>query len=136
MDNSPAEVLAVLLDNFFNVEDEGTWLYFVNTQPSLPEENITVYDTEGKLQGKSVSGGLTVEKYGCQLRIRGKNHNTTRKQLVKINTWMDEVFNLSVTIDEQQYTVQNIMKSSSIIPLGFTKDKLYEFTLNVTVTIN
>lgn len=136
MDNSPAEVLAVLLDNYFKVEDEGTLLYFVNIQPDSPEENITIYDTDGKLQGKSVSGGVTVEKYGCQLRIRGKDHNATRKQLNRISSWIDEVFNLTVTLDEQDYTVQNIMKSSSILPLGFTKDKLYEFTLNVTLTIN
>jgi hypothetical protein len=137
VDNSPAEIMAVLLENFFKVEDQGpTWPYFVNVQPDSPEENITLYDTEGKLQGKSVDGGLTVEKYGCQLRIRGRVHNTTRKQLNKINVWMDEVFNLVVTIDEQRYTVQTIMKSSGIIPLGMTKDKLYEFTLNVTVTIN
>lgn len=132
---TPAAVLAAVLDNYYQVEDSNLWPYYLYRQPDAPETCITFYDTTPSLKGKLMTTGRTVTRPGVQVRLRGDTYAVSYRKLDLLKQWMDQVNRLTVRIEEEDFTIQNISQTSGITPLGSTPEKMFEFTLNVLLTL-
>jgi Bacteriophage minor capsid protein len=132
---TPAAVLAEALYDNFQIEFEDTWPFYVGTQPDTPEECITFFDSTPIVNKKSVDTGFTLIRPGVQLRARGIEYMATWRKLEQIRLWCDDVAGMTVTLAGEDFVIVNVSQQSGIINIGRTEDRLYEFTLNVVMTL-
>jgi hypothetical protein len=146
LSNSPAEVVRALLIAL-NLGTDPTpwasgsgnpWPVVATNEPATPDEVITVYDTVGTDDGRTMTDGESLHHYGIQIRIRSSNHINGWLKSKSILKTISEIFNQhSVTINGITYVVYNFARIGQVIPLGKqTPQSLRSlFTLNCTVVI-
>ncbi len=54
----------------------GAWPIYVDSEPSLPDNCVTLYDTAPSSDGRIMIDGENVQHPGFQVRIRGTDHPT------------------------------------------------------------
>lgn len=142
MQNSPAEIVRQLLIDLnlgiFPIAGSPLpWQAFVSGEPPSPDNCITVYDTAGTGDGRSMIDGEPFGHYGFQVRVRSKDYKTGWQKADAILTAMSAVLRRKVTVNSDVFFVQAITHISDIIPLGkepsISKRNL--FTINATVPI-
>lgn len=133
---TPASVLAQALYDHYQIEENEQWPFYIGTQPDTPESCVTFFDTNPIVNKKSVDVGDTFTRPGVQIRIRGVDYSLAWRKIEDIRLWCDTIYRLPVRIEEENFTIHNISQSSGVINLGRTEDKLFEFSLNVLMTIN
>ncbi len=137
LDNTPAEIVAALI--------EGLGLHgavYVGNEPDSPDEVVTVYDTAGVQQGRSMIDGERWEYYGIQVRVRAPLQRRAGQLAWLIATTLDtDVYDATVTIGEttgtgsDEYTVHAVQRTSGPIPLGKQEptSRRSVFTINLLV---
>lgn len=133
--HSPADILRRLLIRLGLGADprSSPWPVFAAVEPSKPDETVTVYDTQGQSDGRSMIDGEAYRHYGFQVRVRSTDHprgwlkaDAVRRALTQA------VENESVAVDGVEYLVRCAAKVGQVLPLGIdnpaTKRSL--FTLN------
>jgi len=139
---SPASIIAqyivATLNYMSNPDDATDWPLFVS---HLPFDIIScgcIYDTAGVQDGRISSSGEVIEHPGIQLTIRSKEYEMGREKAEQVALALDAVFNEIVSIDDIDYTVQNIKRMSDVISLGIEPgtQRNHLFTVNFLVTIN
>ncbi len=141
---SPAEIVQQLMvDLSLGSNSDSNWLITINQQPSVPDDMITVYDTEGEHQGRTHADGETQEAFGLQIRVRSVDHKTGYAKARYIATQFDRlVHNNSVTVVQaigtayDRFTVYAITRKSGVLYIGKepSTDR-HLFTFNSVVTI-
>lgn len=139
--HSPADIIRYLLisqGKGSEPSDDLDWPMFTSSEPTIPDNCITTYDTSGVLQGRIQYSGEMVEHYGFQIRVRGSDHNTAWRKMNDIKTQMDQGVRLdTVNINSSIYLVEAITRSGGILALGKespTSQRLV-FTLNAIVAL-
>lgn len=119
--------------------DAAAWPVFSVSEPSRPDNVITVYDTSPQFDGSAMVTGETWFHYGFQVRIRAALHQSGFAKMNAIHKALDEdVYNRVVTLpdDDTQYLIQSI---SGTMPLVIGKEtpasKRDLFTINGLATI-
>ena len=51
---------------------DGTWPCYVGSMPDVPDECVSIRDTEGRVEGREMVEGYVFEKHGIQTRIRSR----------------------------------------------------------------
>jgi hypothetical protein len=153
LSHSPAEILQQLMvDEGIVVEpllnDETTsWQAYVSSEPSMPDNCVTVQDTVGTQDGRTVDGrvpaGEINEHPGWQIRVRAVSHRVGFLKLSQIRKeLMEQVYDAFVQLQDDLlvnhvYSVQAITRIGSIVMLGTdapdTKRSL--FTLSGTMAV-
>lgn len=146
--HSPADILRRLLVDLSVgtlPTDGGDWPINVSAEQDLPDNQITVYDTAGSLQGRLQQSGNIVEFPGLQIRVRAVSHVLGWNKVNAIATTLDQsARRVTVTIGEHTYLVHAVNRSTPPIPLGketnqtgerlpMTKRQL--FVINATITV-
>jgi len=114
------------------------WSVFASTEPSIPDNCLTTYDTDGSADGRIMLSGEAPYHYGFQVRIRSVDHPTgfTKANQVR-NALAESVYMSTVTIGSASYTVHSITSLRQILAIGkdnpATKRSL--FTLNAMLAI-
>ena len=137
---SPASILAYYIINTLakmtDPSDGSTWPLWISHMQDKPSNAGAIYDTSGILEQRQMSG-LVPTHQGIQIRIRAISYETGYAKIEDIASALDEVFDVSVEIDPEEYVIQNISKSSPIVPLGIevgTKRR-FLFTVNYLLTM-
>ena len=142
LDHSPAEVVRRLLIQEGLGSDPadppGTWPVYANGEPDTPDSAITVYNTQGRDGGRTMTDGERQEHHGVQVRIRAAAFNTGFSKARAIAVSMDEdIVQEFITIGSASYKVWSISRSSDVLFLGndtpTSKRKL--FTINALVSL-
>ena len=145
--HSPADVIRTLLIDLglgTAPSDEGTWPIYVGQEPDSPDSVITVYDTAGLLQGRTMPDGEMQEKHGFQVRVRDANHYQGYEKAREIAVALDESVSLdgvSVGDDagtgKQAYIVYAVSRRGGVLSLGkdVQRTKLNLFTINAVVAL-
>lgn len=99
----------------------GSWPVFVNKEPDVPDECITVYDADGRLEGRTHVDGEMQEHAGIQVRVRVAPHRIVegyQKTKTILRNFDTQVLRTLVTIGSNTYKIQAITRQSDVIPLG------------------
>ncbi len=147
MTNSPAEViqwLLIALGQGTIPTDAGAWPCHATNEPSQPDDCLTVYDTTGQSDGRSMIDGALWQHFGFQVRVRSKDH---RLGWVKADAIRDALslstYHRSVSIPGDSggptatYHVWSVNKIGVILPLGTDqgRSKRSLFTLNAIAAL-
>lgn len=140
VDHSPADIIRWLLISQGRGTDPGDsddWPIFSSSEPSIPDNCVTTYDTSGVLQGRIQYSGEMSEHFGFQIRVRGKDHVTAWRKANELKTHLDQGVLLdTVNINSSIYLVEAITRSGGILALGKeTNSQRLVFTLNATVAL-
>lgn len=124
------------------------WSVFVALMPAEMDKGIVVYDTAGKLDGRSMRSGEQTEHPGIMVRVRGPNYLETSTKVGDIARFFDSLPSRSeVTMPAaplspadlagRTFIIQNISRTGSIMPTGVEEgDRIrHGFTLNAVLTI-
>lgn len=113
--------------------DQDSWPIFAVSEPTKPDNCITVYATTNTLDGRVMNNGEIQEHLGIQIRIRSTDYVTGRAKAKAIADYLDEtVLRTAVTIDSSEYEVQCFNRRSAILHIGteLPTSKREVFTIN------
>jgi len=144
--HSPAEIVRQLLVNALIASDPGdgssrptyAWPGYATNEPSTPDNTITVYDTTGQSDGRTMPDGEAVSHYGVQVRVRSRVHSQGWQMADSIRERLTRgVYGSPVRVDSTDYLVYNFARVGNVIPVGKdapnTRRSL--FTLNAIVAL-
>jgi len=134
---------AVLLD-----KDVTTWKWKIHTSivPDVPNDVLTVYNTQGVKVGRINNTKRTIHSPAIQIMSRSSNDKRGFYVLELIRLYFDTVTNTevevpakivdSVNIPTATYKIFSINQRSSIISAGQDDKKRFLNTLNCVLRIN
>ena len=143
LENSPAFILSEYIINALilmtNPNVSGLWPLYTSYMPDGDdvESNCgALYNTTGILDGRLMAGEV-IKHQGLQLRIRSLTEDEGYDKAEEVGLGLDEVQNDTIVIDSNSYEIQNVRKTTPIIPLGLEKgtNRRYLFTINFLVTL-
>lgn len=126
LDHSPADVLAYLLQNVGLGVDpdpagaqEQIWPIYVDNEPDLPDNCITIYNSVSRQQGRSQLDGEIQEMHGIQVRVRSSVSNQGFAKARAIAVYLDETqYTDIVTIGAAIYCAHSFTRTSGINAIG------------------
>ena len=125
--------------------DQGDWPIYVSRTPESPDECITVFDTQGIMQGRHMATGEQVEHYGIMLQLRSNSYEVGNAKIDAIIQQLDQnVYGTEVTMlddvgtDGTDYIIHSMNRKGSVNTLGKdpSDQSRYLFTVNYTLTFN
>lgn len=137
--HSPADVIASLLvDNGVTVAAStgNAWSTFIDTEPDAPDNCVTIYNTSGRLLGRTHVDKEVQLTHGIQIRVRATTNPVGYSKMSAISEVCDAVARGAITLDAIDYLVHSMTRSSDVLSLG----KLPEtnrsiFTINYLLSI-
>lgn len=148
--HSPAEViqwLIVALDLGSDPDPAndalvGDWPVYFDSEPSNPDNCLTVYDTTGQNDGRTMIDGELLQHYGIQVRIRATDARTgwTKAQGIRKTLSENDVQRtVHVVADgvDAVYTLWNLARFGTVLRLGkdVSKTKRSLFTINFLASL-
>jgi len=122
LEESPADIIRQLLvDLSLGTEPsaDGSWPIHSTQEPDQPDDCITVYDTEGTQDGRSMIDGERFIHFGFQVRVRHAKHETGYHKADDIAMALDKtVYQNTVTIGANTYLVHAVSRKSGPLALG------------------
>jgi len=119
--------------------DEGSWPLYISSMPDGEDVKVdcgSIYDTAGVLDGK-LSNGKVVQHPGIQLRIRSDDYEQGYAKIEEIALALDDVCWDTVEVGGVTYLLENISRSTPIVPLGSERgyQRRFLFTVNFLITL-
>ena len=145
MTHSPADVVRwLLVGSPLNLGADptvlplGAWPLYESNEPSTPDNCVTLYDTDGKDDGRSMIDGQVLDHYGFQVRIRSVDKSTGRVKADAIrDALMGAIYQNGVVIGAANYWVHCIANIGRALFIGTdspnTKRSLH--TINAVVSL-
>jgi Bacteriophage minor capsid protein len=130
--DSPAAVVAQLLN------DLGYGSVYVDGEPSEPDAVVTVYNTSGVLDGRTMVDGEVQEHHGLQIRVRDVDDATAHAKVDDVAIALDQrVYANVVEVGSDQYIVYCLNRKSSVTHLGTDKptSRRTAYTVNYTAAL-
>ena len=113
----------------------GSWPIYYASEPDVPDNLITVYDTSGRDSGR-VAQGERAEFDGVQIRVRSSNIEIGTTKARAIEEALDGIYNYSVSFNSHTYRIQTIQRTGKFIPIGKEENTNRRlFTLNALLTL-
>ncbi|MEM3120687.1 MAG: hypothetical protein QXZ57_07215 [Nitrososphaerota archaeon] len=141
--NSPAEILCRALVDTGAVTEAGaggSWPCHYAEEPDgpgTPDDVVTLYDTQGRIDGYDQHFGGVFEHHGFQVKVRS---NTIRKGWRKadqlLQTLARDIYLKQVNIESSSYLIHSIGDVGPILSLGKEPNTARRvWTINGTITI-
>lgn len=140
MNHTPADVIRYLLislDLGSLPTDLEDWPIFYGDEPNTPDNCITLYDTPGTDQGRSMIDGALFGFYGFQVRVRAATKSAGYLKALGIQTVMAQsVIRETVTIEGTGYFVHSISNIGDVLDLGKPpQSSRVLFTINAVTSV-
>lgn len=116
----------------------GSWPIAVSQEPDTPDEAITLYDTSGRIDGRTHVDGEIQEFPGLQVRVRSANPVTGYTKAQAIAVALDQSIRLTnVTIGANVYKIYAITRTGTVNAIGkeIETSKRNLFTINAVASI-
>jgi hypothetical protein len=123
------------------------WQAHVNVEPNAPDEVVTVYNTTPVMDGRLMQDGTRLEKPGIQVRVRAaqdqvngdgsQQPNSGHVKARSICVALDGVYRERVTVNGVDYLVQEVARSTGVVPIGYEtpNSKRFVYTINLKFTV-
>ena len=140
MIHTSAEILAqYMMDvGIFEMPSQAaSWPLYVAFLPASEEgkDSAVFTETTGVLDGR-YSDGIYVEHYGSQLRVRSFSYSAGFLKAVEASQKLNAILNMQVSLDGVLYRINNVSRTSSVIPLGVEENgRGFSFSVNFLTTI-
>ena len=140
MIHTSAEILAqYMMDvGIFEMPSQAaSWPLYVAFLPARENGNdsAVITETTGVLDGR-YADGVYVEHYGSQLRVRSLSYSEGYLKTYNASLELNSILNTPITLDGVFYRVNNVSRTSSVIPLGVEENgRGFSFSANFLTTI-
>ena len=142
LNHSPADIsryALVALGLGTHPDDGEDWPINATSERESPDNTITVYDTAGTSDGRTMTEGELQGHDGIQVRVRCTDERTGRRKMEAIQAALAETIrNTQVTVDDNLYLIHCFSRIDGIIPLGKERSPISSrrvFTNNAMVVI-
>lgn len=141
MVHSPAEVIRWLLVALGLGTDPNlalAWPIYATNEPNEPDDCITLYDTTGTQDGRSMVDGELFQHFGFQVRVRSTDHRTGWVKAEAIRQALAKsIYQNLVSRDGSRYLVWCAAKISMVLVIGkdTPRSKRSLFTVNAVAPI-
>lgn len=151
LNDSPANILRWLLVSLGSLADPtilsatspflptGNWPGYDSVEPDLPDNCVTIYDTEGQHDGRGMVDGQVYYHYGCQLRIRSIDQPTGWSKAWSLHeTLARTIFMNPITVNGTNYLIHCVADISAPIRLGqdSPNSRRYLHTVNCLLALS
>ncbi len=156
--HSPADVLRHALVNAGSALSPvvtlpsagGAWPIFVDAEPDKPDSCITIYNTVGIINARSMIDGEMYEHQGIQVRVRDANSQEAYRETKVLANALDETILLDqvvigytttsggiTTTGDATYTLYAVSRKGGILSLGkeSPKSKRNLYTINAIMAL-
>lgn len=139
--HSAADILrALVIDLGLGADPDlgGAWPVYVASEPSMPDNCVTLTDTTPQYDMRAMIDGETSFHLAWQVRVRGADHPTGQNKIDAIRVGLDEqIYANKLTLGSAVYIVYNVAKSGGVLYLGtdVPNSKRSLFTLNGYVAL-
>ncbi len=142
LQHSPADILAramiaLAMGSDPTEEPLDDWPVYVNSEPKLPDNCLTVYDTSPKYDGRSMIDGETWQHYGIQVRIRATTFEVAllRAEFIRVDL-NETLYDETVIIAGTEYLI-HCASSTNLLRLGADSpnSKRQLFTVNAALSL-
>lgn len=115
------------------VKQKAAWSVQVGMEPTSPDDTITLFDTAGYMDGRSLH--RTYIHHGVQIRVRSREYPDGWKKLAEIQSLLDTICNTEIRVEEVNFVLNSFVLSSPATFVGNQeKNKRCVFTLNGLLT--
>ena len=141
MIHTSAEILAYYLISIgiFDMPSQAaSWPLYVAFLPARENGNdsAVITETTGVLDGR-YADGVYVEHYGSQLRVRSLSYSEGYLKTYNASLELNSILNTPITLDGVFYRINNVSRTSSVIPLGVEENgRGFSFSVNFLTTIS
>ena len=141
MVHTSAEILAqymMSLGIFEMPSRAASWPLYVAFLPARENGNdsAVIAETTGILDGRYADGKY-VEHYGSQLRVRSLSYSEGYLKTYNASLELNSILNTPITLDGVFYRINNVSRTSSVIPLGVEENgRGFSFSVNFLTTIS
>lgn len=141
MIHTSAEILAqYMMDaGIFEMPSHGAnWPLYIAFLPARENGNdsAVIAETTGVLDGR-YADGVYVEHYGSQLRVRSLSYSDGYLKTYNASLELNSILNAPITLDGVFYRINNVSRTSSVIPLGVEENgRGFSFSVNFLTTIS
>ena len=140
--HSPADIMRRLLiakSQGTDPDDGLAWPIYATSEPDLPDNCLTVFNTQGRDGGRVKQTGERQEHYGFQVRVRSLRADAGFLKARAVAIALDQdVYDDALTLDLTGYLVHSLTRTSEVMDIG--KDvpgsKRSVYTINAVATIN
>lgn len=119
MYHSPSDILRYLLIDLSVgtlPTDNQNWPIYVANEPNKPDNCITIYDTIGTDDGRSMIDGDIWKHDGIQVRVRSVDYRTGWDKITIVQeTLAKQIRNTSIWVDDEPYLVTCAAKIADIL---------------------
>lgn len=115
-----------------------SWPVYSSAEPDRPDAVITVKNTSGIQQGRSMIDGRLFQTYGIQIRVRHGDEPTGWTKADQIRgTLAQSLYQLPVTISSSNYLIHAIVGIGPVLPIGkeLPSSKRSLFTVNALMSV-
>jgi hypothetical protein len=117
--HSPGDIVGrLLIQRSLGAEIGGTWPVYVGSEPTDPDNCITLYDTQGSDHGRDMPTGKTRGHAGFQIRIRATTHAIGWTKAEAIQASLEAVYQETVHVDAEEYLVHAVVRIGDVLSLG------------------
>ena len=140
MVHTSAEILAHYLISIgiFDIPSHGASCpLYVAFLPARENGNdsAVITETTGVLDGR-YADGVYVEHHGSQLRVRSLSYSEGYLKTYNASLELNSILNTPITLDGVFYRINNVSRTSSVIPLGVEENgRGFSFSVNFLTTI-
>lgn len=148
LDHSPARIVRQLLIDLglavagsydsSNRYTGGAWPVTATSEVDAPDNAITVYDTAGRGDGRSMIDGETFSHYGFQVRVRAADHDTGWAKADSIENGLSKsVYQRTVHVGGSTYLVHCVSGIGDVLSIGKETPASTRrvFTLNALLSV-
>ncbi len=112
------------------------WPVFATNEPDVPDNCVTVYDTQGTDDIRSSVDGIQEYHPGVQVRVRALDVNVGKRRAELIRAMLEQVYGARVVVDTAHYEVHNYAKIGRVLTIGTEQGtKRIIFTVNATLAV-
>lgn len=142
LDHSPAHILQAVLIRLGGAGDPNAsplpdWPCYVDSEPSSPDDCLTVYNTQGRKGARLQPTGQSHVYPGVQLRVRSVMPKAAYDKINALAVALDELYDEAVTIDSTDYLLGSANRAGDPIRVGPTlpESKRVAYTLNALLVV-
>ncbi len=141
MIHTSAEILAQYMMDvgvFEMPSQAASWPLYIAFLPARENGNdsAVIAETTGILDGRYADGKY-VEHYGSQLRVRSLSYSEGYLKTYNASLELNSILNTPITLDGVFYRINNVSRTSSVIPLGVEENgRGFSFSVNFLTTIS
>ena len=143
LNHSPAEIVQSLIIEELGlgaapeIPTADNWPVYASHHPDTPDDSICLFDTEGRLQGRTQVDGEMHIHHGLQIRVRSLDYSGYAKAQQLAHALDTEVLRLAVVVDSHSYLVHCLTRTTDVLPLGFEQGSRRRlWTVNFLVAIS